>query len=297
MKSIVALARELHGGTNVYKSRQDCLAVLQAVEKLQLPWWSASCANFLRQVENVEVLDAASVKRADTAAPLGSPPASASGTAGTASSRSRHPVIVVEGLDGTGKTTITRALAQKLHGTALSTPPPQFAHIRDAFRHQDEAVARAFYSAANYVAAQTIAHHAASSIVVVDRWWCSTCAMALANQRTVETLPPAGDPVYVWPTDLLRPDVGFLLHVTEEVRVGRIRKRAPEDAEERRLSARQTMREAAMTAYARTKVLADVAAPSYMAAVNAMLLELSRRGIAHDAAPYSAEELNSITPF
>ncbi|KPA73149.1 hypothetical protein ABB37_10095 [Leptomonas pyrrhocoris] len=280
MKSVVTLANRLHGGTNVYKSRHDCLQVLHAVEALQPAWWNASCSSFLRLTENV---------KADAH------PAVETGNA--ASAAQRHAIVVVEGLDGTGKTLVTRTLADKLHGVALSTPPPQFAPIRAAFRDQDEAVARAFYSAANYIAAEDIVTRAQASMVVVDRWWCSTCAMALANKLTVETLPPTDDAVYQWPADLPKPDAGFLLSVEEAVRVARIRKRAPEDAEERRLSSQREMRRAAMEAYARTKMLTVVPAPSYRAAVNAILAALQMKGIGHSAVAFTEEEVKSIAPF
>ncbi|KAL7702886.1 Thymidylate kinase [Lotmaria passim] len=282
MKSVVALAHELHGGTNVYKSLHDCLQVLYAVEALQPPWWTANCAGFLRHAGQLE-------KHASSSSPL-----SCSDASGVTQ---RKPIVLVEGLDGTGKTLITHTLAEKLHGVALSTPPPQFAVIREAFRHQDEAVARAFYSAANYIAAEDILARAQTSPVVVDRWWCSTCAMALANQFTVDRLPPPGDEVYTWPSDLIKPDAGFVLSVEEAVRVARIRKRAPEDAEERRLSTQSEMRRAAMEAFARTKMLTVVPAPTYRAAVNTILAEMPELGVAHQAEAFTEAELKSITPF
>ncbi|KPI87853.1 hypothetical protein ABL78_3080 [Leptomonas seymouri] len=282
MKSVVALANALHGGTNVYKSRQDCLNVLRAVEALRPAWWTASCSDFLQLTENAKA-------SAD--------PARRAGRSASSDSTKRHAVVVVEGLDGTGKTLVTRTLAEKLHGVALCTPPTQFSVIREAFRYQDEAVARAFYSAANYVAAVDIFEAAQTSVVVVDRWWCSTCAMALANTLTVETLPPKGDAVYEWPADLAKPDAGFLLSVDEAVRVARIRKRSPEDDEERRLSAQSEMRRAALEAYARTNILSVVPAPSYRAAVNTILELLPKKGVAHRAVAFTEEELSSIAPF
>lgn len=285
MRSVLTLAQKLHGGTNVYKSRSDCLSVLHAVEDLGPAWWKSDCTDFLRLASN---LDAAEHRRAD--GPADAPSGSSS------SPPKRHAIIVVEGLDGTGKTLTTRTLAEKLGGVALSTPPPQFGVIREAFRNQEEAVARAFYCAANYVAADGILRKSQSSIVVVDRWWCSTCAMALANQCTVDQLPPAGDAVYAWPTDLAKPDAGFLLAVDEAVRVARIRKRAPEELEERRLAAQSEMRRAAMEAFTRTNMLTAVPAVTYREAVNEMLVEMSRRGFAHNAVAFTEEELNSITP-
>lgn len=277
MSAIASLARALHGGTNVYRSRLDCLKVLHAVAAAPPPWWNSSCTAFVQQTEALT--------------PPGTDPVLAARAAHA------HPIILIEGLDGTGKTLITRTLAEKLGGVALSTPPPEFATLRESFRGQEEAVARAFYSAANYIAAQHILAASRASAVVVDRWWTSTCAMALANHSTPLTMPPAGDAVYAWPDDLARPDAGFLLCVEEATRVARIRKRAPEDAEERRLSAQLAMRQTAMEAYHRTGMLTDVPAPTYGAAVNAILQHLHDRGLQHSAAPFTRAELDSIAPF
>ncbi|KAG5512266.1 hypothetical protein JKF63_07788 [Porcisia hertigi] len=274
MSSIAALARTMHGGTNVYKSRLDCLRVLHAVAQLSPspPWWTPSCSSFVCQVQTLNTLTRAASAR-------------------------KHPVIVLEGLDGTGKTVVAGTLAERLSGVAISTPPLQFAEVRETFRGQDEALARAFYSAANYIAAEGILAAAQSSVVVVDRWWCSTCAMALANCCSWDTLPPRGDAVYHWPKDLPEPDLGFLLCVEEAVRAERIRRRAPEDAEERRLSSNGEMRRVAMEAYRRTNVLTEVDAPTYRIAVNSILQLLSEGGVAHSAVPFTQAELDSIEPF
>lgn len=276
MESAVALARKLGSTYNVYKSHGDCLRVIKAVHDAKPTWWNPRCSQFLHAAEGVRCI------RSETAS---SPP-------------KRHPIILLEGLDGSGKTSITHWLSTKLGGTALCTPPPEWADIRPLYRGEDEGIARAFYSAANYLAADVILATAERApFVVVDRWWCSTCAMALANCLTRTTLPAEGDTVYVWPHDLPRPDVGFFLHVDEAIRIARIRKRAPEDAEERRLSSKSEMRATAAEAYRRTRLLSAVASPTYPIAVNAILAELTRRGIPHNAVPFTAEESAMVKPF
>lgn len=269
MQGVVALASPLHRGTNVYRSKAECLKVLRAVETVRPKWWSSRCTQFLQVVEQ-------------------SP---------NAKSRGTHPVVVLEGLDGVGKTHIAKCLSERLRGTARCTPEPEWADVRNDFRCQDECIARAFYCAANYVAAKGIMSAAESSVVIVDRWWCSTCAMALANQCTVETLPVDGDPVYAWPEDLPLPDAGFYLSVDETVRIGRIRKRAPEDAEERRLSAQRSMRATAAEAYQRTHMLTPVGCLTYREAVNSILNALRQQGIQHHAALFTENELKEVRPF
>lgn len=274
MEAVLARASVLHRGFNVYHSRIDCLDVLRSVETLRPQWWSPQCSDFLQL---------ASVAKG----PLQLEQAGFQ--------ERRHPIIVVEGLDGVGKTLITRSLAERLGGVAVATPPSEFSAIRSTFRNQDEAVARAFYSAANYIAAEYILRASSLSLVVVDRWWCSTCAMALANRLTVDRLPPIGSGVLKWPEDLPQMDAGYLICVDEAVRVARIRKRAPEDAEEQRLSSQLPMRLAAMEAYRRTGLLMDINAPTYRAAVNDILAALTNAGISHKATPFTQKELDEVT--
>lgn len=277
MEGAVALARKLGGTYNVYKSKADCLEVLRAVHDARPSWWNGRCTEFLLAAEGVRDYGQSSSHAARSG---------------------RGHVLLLEGLDGSGKTSITHWLSTKLGGVAMSTPPPVWSDIRPLYRNQDEGVARAFYSAANYLAAGDILKAAESSpFVVVDRWWCSTCAMALANHLTRATLPPAGDAVYAWPADLPQPDSAFFLYVDEAIRIARIRKRAPEDAEEQRLSALSEMRATATEAYRRTGLLTAVASPTYPVAVNTILDSLTREGVAHDAVPFTPEESAAVQPF
>lgn len=274
MEGTVGLARRLGGTYNVYKSHGDCLQVIRAVHDARPQWWNPRCTEFLKAAEGVRVCT------------------------GGASPPKHGPVILIEGLDGSGKTSIMKWLSEKLDGAAVCTPPPQWADIRPLYRDEDEGVARAFYSVANYMAADEIlAAGRGAPFVVVDRWWCSTCAMALANQLTRATLPPEGDAVYQWPADLPRPDAGFFLHVDEAIRVARIRKRAPEDAEEQRLSSCSEMRATAAEAYRRTHVLTSIECPTYPVAVNTILVSLTEQGLHHTAIPFTQAEMDAVKPF
>ncbi|CCW64225.1 unnamed protein product [Phytomonas sp. EM1] len=275
MESLLALAKSFHKGFYVYRSKSDCLRVLRATQKLSLPWWNRRCTEFVETLESsIESVTDASF-----------------------SSGTRQPIIVLEGLDGVGKTLISHTLASKLEGIPLHTPPSEWSDIRPLFLNQDNALLRAFYSGSNYIAASGILHAAQERVVVLDRWWCSTCAMALANQFTTRTLPPEGDAVYEWPSDLPKPNVGFYIFVDEQVRRARIRKRAPEDSEEQRLSAESEMRAAAAEAYRRTHLLHPIEAPNYRAAVNSILAFLTERGILHSGVPFTDSELREISSF
>lgn len=85
--------------------------------------------------------------------------------------------------------------------------------------------------------------------LICCRFWHSTAAYALANDcvsvNGVE-IPSEGHPVYDWPTDLLKPDIVFLLSVSEEKRTERLmnRKTKPITEEELKMKADKPLREA-----------------------------------------------------
>ncbi|CAK6434836.1 unnamed protein product [Pipistrellus nathusii] len=168
--------------------------------------------------------------------------------------RGPFPVIVVEGLDATGKTTVTRALADALGAALLRSPPAGLSPWRQAFDEEPDMVRRAFYSLGNYIAASEIAAASARAPVVVDRFWHSTAAYAIATEVSgaVQHLPPARHPIYQWPKDLLRPDLVVLLTVSPEERRERIRGRGLErTAEEEELEASSTFRQKVEACYER----------------------------------------------
>ncbi|KAH9577846.1 Thymidylate kinase-like domain [Trypanosoma melophagium] len=268
---------------SVFHNKATCVEVLQGVERLRPSWWTPSCTQFLRRVEKLPPMGST------TTVPLNSSP------------KEKKVLIVLEGLDGVGKSLVSQTLVRKLGGDRaqlMRTPDPAYNDIRELFRVQDEKTARAFYSAANYLAAWDAFHPTDQrQFIVFDRWWCSTCAMALANTYNLASLPPAGDVVYQWPQDLPKPDVGVFLYVEEHIRQARIRRRAPEDAEERRLREQQEMRAVAMEAYRRFGLLTYVHVSTYRSAVNDILAILRKRGVQHNAVPFTNTELAETHPF
>jgi UMP-CMP kinase 2 len=271
MKSVLTLAASLHRGRFVYHKKESCEKVLAATRLCRPAWWDRDCEMFFDRV---------------VAAPI------------AVRTDFTHPIIVLEGLDGVGKTTITAALAAKLNGApVIRTPDPALEPVRAKFRVLDESVARAFYCGANYIAAPEIVAATQTGPVVVDRWWCSTCAMALSRDGHPDALPAVGDDVYRWPSDLPEMTLGVLLDVDEAIRVGRMKKRGDEIPEEAKLAANAELRRAAMTAYERSGLLTKVNAPNYMAAVNSILDLLKGKGYASQAAKYSEREVQATPPY
>uniref|UniRef100_A0A8C5T474 Thymidylate kinase-like domain-containing protein n=1 Tax=Laticauda laticaudata TaxID=8630 RepID=A0A8C5T474_LATLA len=82
--------------------------------------------------------------------------------------------------------------------------------------------------------ASEIAEASSKSPVILDRYWHSTAAYAIATEITgnVQNLPPAHHLVYHWPDDLLSPDIVLLLTVSPEERVRRLQGRGIEKTRE-----------------------------------------------------------------
>ena len=121
--------------------------------------------------------------------------------------------------------------------------------------------------------------------------------MALSSSGSLSTVPPASDPVFRWPADLPQVHVGILLDVDEAIRSKRVANRGGERQEELLLAAQSEMRLAAMEAYRRIGIFHEVQVPTWMAAVNEILDVLQRKGIQHNVAKFTAEELRTVKPF
>ncbi|NWS07204.1 CMPK2 kinase, partial [Motacilla alba] len=164
------------------------------------------------------------------------------------------PVIVFEGLDATGKTTVTQAVKDNLNGILLRSPPACISQWRTVFDDERTPIKRAFYAAGNYILASEIAKASTQAPVIIDRYWHSTAAYAIATETSgeVQDLPPAQDEVYQWPEDLLKPDLVLLLTVDPEERVRRLQHRGLEKTkEEAELEANSLFRQRVEESYRR----------------------------------------------
>ncbi|PWA22573.1 hypothetical protein CCH79_00015152 [Gambusia affinis] len=144
------------------------------------------------------------------------------------------PVVVIEGLDATGKTTLTESLRDSLGATLLRSPPQCLSAWRGRFDREPPLIRRAFYAVGNYITAEQIHQEAskspkssASHVWFFSRFWHSTAAYAIATAVTgpVSNLPHEGAEVYRWPGDLLQPSLVVLLTLDPEERKRRLRSR------------------------------------------------------------------------
>jgi len=130
----------------------------------------------------------------------------------------RQLFIVIEGLDGVGKTTTTKLLARTIGAVIVRNPPESLAHMRMLFENQPEPVKRRFFEFGNLVTNLTVADLIEQTPIVSDRWWYSTRAAELGHgvYDMCDAL------AYEAPPGLLEPDFAFLLHLGETERRERI---------------------------------------------------------------------------
>ncbi|XP_018539501.1 UMP-CMP kinase 2, mitochondrial isoform X1 [Lates calcarifer] len=179
-----------------------------------------------------------------------------------ARSKPDHPVIVIEGLDATvphplpitGKTTLTESLRDTLGAVLLRSPPQCLSPWRARFDQEPPLIRRAFYALGNYITAEQIGQQGMKTPVIVDRFWHSTAAYAIATAVSgpLSNLPTEGSEVYRWPSDLLQPSLVVLLTLDPEERKRRLRNRGlDETKEEQELDHNQLFRLRVEEAYRR----------------------------------------------
>uniref|UniRef100_A0AAY5ESG2 UMP-CMP kinase 2, mitochondrial n=1 Tax=Electrophorus electricus TaxID=8005 RepID=A0AAY5ESG2_ELEEL len=160
----------------------------------------------------------------------------------------------LEGLDATGKTTLTESLHKALGASLLKSPPQCLAPFRERFDSEPPLIRRAFYALGNYLTAAQIREESSRAPVIVDRYWHSTAAYAIATAVSgrVENLPLVGSEIYAWPADLLQPSLVVLLTVNPQERLRRLRHRGLEKTEEEtQLEINQLFRQKVDEAYRR----------------------------------------------
>mmetsp|Transcript_25801 Transcript_25801/g.43049 ORF Transcript_25801/g.43049 Transcript_25801/m.43049 type:complete len:331 (+) Transcript_25801:40-1032(+) len=132
--------------------------------------------------------------------------------------------VVLEGLDGVGKSTVAKQLAEKLQAKLMVTPPPIMQSAREWFvnKQQDPAMRKAYYMVGNFIAGAEMKAEVEDrkTNVVLDRYYTSTLAY-IKGKAISEALPPAGDTSLDWPSELYKPTYVFVLVLPEAARLRR----------------------------------------------------------------------------
>lgn len=140
----------------------------------------------------------------------------------------KHPLIVLEGLSGSGKTTLAMGLLNKINSTYYHSPPAYMDNLKKLFSH-NFILNSAYTFLGQYVASYDVETLLAHSTVIMDRYWHSSAAFAIAsainNFPEKYIMPSKGSQIYNWPRDLLKPDIVFFLEVDEATREDRLNRR------------------------------------------------------------------------
>jgi len=146
--------------------------------------------------------------------------------------KSNKFIVEVEGLDGSGKTTLVKKLQQDFpNSLATKTPSPSLKEIRPLWDHRGGILARAFYMISNYVLEYEIAN-CEETVIIVDRWYASTCAYTVAyrddeSSKRVMPITDMSNDIFKWPNDMrLRPNILLVLQIDPVVRQKRVEDRA-----------------------------------------------------------------------
>ena len=139
--------------------------------------------------------------------------------------------IVIEGLDGTGKSTTAKALAKELGGTALNTPLDKFKDVRPQLEeiYDEESYGRQLFYASTAISSsiQVEKELVKAPVVVLDRYWLST--QVYHSWRTEGTHFKLLEVEEM----LLKPDLTIYLELSLEERIKRLGGRDDNTEEDR----------------------------------------------------------------
>jgi UMP-CMP kinase 2 len=145
------------------------------------------------------------------------------------SQHQRGICINLEGLDGVGKTTTVKRLADKLNAVIVKTPPDCISDIRELYGNSSNPYLRYhYYLMGNYIAGEEVEKILQSGKnVILDRFYCSTMAYMWGLKKM--EFPGS----FEWPPMLMKPDYIFHLSLDRDARIRRLSKRNDENSEER----------------------------------------------------------------
>jgi len=139
--------------------------------------------------------------------------------------------IVIEGLDGTGKSTTAKTLAKALGGKFLTTPLDKFKTVRPELEeiYSDESLARQlFYASTAVCSSNRVSEELAQyDCVIIDRYWLSTQVYHSWRTGGEHFLLPEVE------ASILKPDLTVYLNISLEERIKRLGGRSDNTEEDR----------------------------------------------------------------
>ncbi|AMO56203.1 hypothetical protein GZ77_05155 [Endozoicomonas montiporae] len=138
--------------------------------------------------------------------------------------------IAIEGLDGTGKSTLTKALAEHLGMEHLTTPSGRYKPVRkeiDRIHYNDPYARQLFYASTVMQLSNTVGRKLNDGhSVVVDRYWLST--QVYHHWKTSGNSLPLHDVE----KKLIVPDLTVYIHVPYRERKKRLKSRESNTSED-----------------------------------------------------------------
>ncbi len=119
-----------------------------------------------------------------------------------------NKLIVVDGIDGVGKTTVAKLLAEKMGGEYYKTPPEEYSQIREIFDSGEATAKYLFYLATLIHSSSLIWEKLEKKSVIIDRFIPSTICYHEVQGVNTDIVEWRNLPV-------LKPDFYFCLEVTK----------------------------------------------------------------------------------
>lgn len=135
----------------------------------------------------------------------------------------KNQFIVLEGLDGSGKTSVAHFLAETYGFKFIKTPDKVFEQIRDYVDKQDAYTKLMFYYASNFDASRKIEDYLKEGSVICDRYFYST--LIYFAHFTGHTIEESIALMEAFTNKLILPDKVVYLTISDDTRISRLKER------------------------------------------------------------------------
>ena len=143
-------------------------------------------------------------------------------------------LIVFEGLDGVGKSTVINGVAERLNAKRMRTPSPSLSEAREKCGSLSIRAQEALFDLGNMMASDEM-QRIENQFIVCDRYAISTDVRRIVSRHNNHDDVMEEILDWEWPKDLYRPVLNIHLCVSENIRKERVRLRGNMTEDEKRL--------------------------------------------------------------